>query len=85
MKGVIWKSQLKWMGGQQTLKLPSGAEMLCVREQNGKLCVWYRCNPRQPLMWHTFTIAGTGQEAVEGDYLGTVMLDALVLHVFINR
>lgn len=67
--------------------VPDGAEVLCVQVQGEDACIWYLCDPKQPLTSRTIIILGTGHEVDEkalGRYLGTFQLmeGRLVLHVF---
>lgn len=82
---TIWKSELKIVH-EQEISVPKGAEFLCVRQQHGKLAVWYRCNADVDKEIKTVTIYGTGHDASpKGTYLDTVLLQDgyLVLHIFI--
>lgn len=85
---VIWKRVLDGVD-EQEIEVPAGARMLCAREQNEKICVWFRCNPDPAIarVKRTIVIAGTGQAAPEyldANYLGTAVLydGSLVFHVF---
>jgi hypothetical protein len=82
---MIWKTVLKLTDVQQ-IKVPAGAEILCAREQNEQICVWYRCDPRAPDVHRTLHIVGTGNGGPSdaGRYLGTASLrqGQLIFHVF---
>lgn len=75
----------------QALSLPLDAELLCVREQHGSLCLWYRFEEAvKATQTVTLAICGTGHAApsrLEGEYLDTVLMHggSLVLHVFVRK
>lgn len=79
----VWKTVLE-LKPLQSARLPVDAEILHVREQQEKLCMWYRCDPDARMANRNIAICGTGHEAPEGRYLGTGILQggSLVLHVF---
>ena len=82
---VIWKTVLKGTD-VQIVEIPQGAEILCAREQNGNICMWYRCDPAAAKIEHKVAIVGTGSWAPEdGRYIGTAFLHngSLVFHVFV--
>jgi hypothetical protein len=82
---VIWKAILQPVEVQQIM-VPTGAEMLCAREQFEQICVWFRCDPSAPLSARTLAVVGTGNPAPDGGgrYLGTASLRGgqLIFHVF---
>lgn len=82
---TIWK-ELLFPVECQDIWVPCGAEILCAREQFGKVCVWFRCDPTQPKEQRSIAIVGTGYPAPadEGRYIDTVSLDggSLIFHVF---
>ena len=69
-------------------KMPMGAEVLHVAEQNGELCVWALVNPENTLQEQLFRIFGTGHRIPDDEYflkhVGTVLMEngKLVWHVF---
>lgn len=86
MESTVWKAVLR-PTDMQKIMVPIGAEMLCAREQDGQICVWYRCNPSAPMEAREIAIVGTGRPAPSGAddrYLGTAALSggALMFHVF---
>lgn len=80
---TIWKATLLRIITQD-IEVPTGAEMLCAREQHDEMCVWYRCDPEAPKERRTIAICGTGHRAPDGRYLGTCALQGgtLQFHVF---
>lgn len=68
--------------------LPMDSEFLCVREQHGALCLWYRWNTEITAKTrHRFALVGTGNacpDRNDGEYVGTAMFydGDLVLHLF---
>lgn len=83
MSLTIWKAVLK-PTSEQEIQVPVGAELLCAREQDGQVCVWYRCDPDNIKDWRRIVVVGTGEWAPEGGrYLGTASLAGgkLMFHV----
>lgn len=85
MAFAIWKIALS-VADVQDIEVPAGAQLLTAREQHGKLCVWFKCNPDRPMVKRRIAILGTGHAAPDDDarYVGTGFFSdgALVLHVF---
>jgi hypothetical protein len=76
-----------------TMRMPKGAELLCVQVQNGRPYLWARVviDAGHPSTERSFRLAGTGHliegrmpSDSDGDYVGTFQLrdGALVFHVF---
>lgn len=84
MRSTIWKATLEVMN-EQIIKVPKGAKFLCVMQQHGLACLWFRCDPDSEPEPRKIIMRGTGHEdvPVEG-YLGSFMLHGglLVFHVF---
>lgn len=81
---TVWKAILK-PTDIQDIEVPENAELLTVREQFEQICIWYKCNPDNPMTTRRIAIVGTGHAAPEGArYVGTGFLHGgqLVLHVF---
>lgn len=83
---TIWKEELGAVGVQE-ISIPQGSEILCLREQHGHPCIWFRCDPSADKEKKTVTIVGTGHNAPspeEAKYLGTFFIEGgiLVFHVF---
>ncbi len=81
---AIWKAVLK-LTDVQDIDVPEGAEMLTAREQHEHICVWFKCEPSNPITNRRIAIVGTGHPAPDdGRYIGTGLLHGgqLVLHVF---
>lgn len=85
MATTIWKKQLQ-MVDKQLVQLPRGSEILFVGVQDRNLCIWFRCDPRQPLEARPIGIVGTGHpycpEAEDSRYIGSVIQPPFVWHVF---
>lgn len=85
MSQTIWKIALKHTAVQE-ITIPADAEILTAREQGIDICIWFRCDPTNPAKRRSvIAICGTGHAAPSADeskYLGTVILGALVFHVF---
>lgn len=82
---TIWKETLK-PADVQEIMVSSGAKMLCARDQNEQICVWFRCDPSKAKVPRQIAIVGTGHPAPgsEARYLGTASLMGghLIFHVF---
>ena len=71
-----------------TIKMPAGAQVLCVQVQKGAPCLWAIVDPDQPLEYRYFRVCGTGygfgMDRTNSRYIGTFQLDegAFVGHVF---
>lgn len=84
MNKTIWKAALEPTDVQE-IDVPTGATMLCAREQYEQVCVWFMCDPSAPIERRKIAIVGTGHPAPDdGQYLGTASLHGgrLMLHVF---
>jgi hypothetical protein len=84
MTETVWKETLKPELSQQVM-LPVGAEVICAREQDGQLVIWFRCSPIAPKEPVTIVVVGTGWALPpwELSYIGTVsMADGLMFHIF---
>lgn len=80
---TIWKYELA-ITDRQEIIMPYGARVLSVANQGGNLCVWAMVDPthdRRPL---GFRIVGTGHPCGVslGTFIGTVVIDPFVWHVF---
>ena len=87
MTPVIWKDVLP-LDLVVTLRLPKGARILHVGEQNNIPYLWYLCDPSAPDTDRHFRVVGTGWNVAESNlvYIGTMHLyeghAGLVFHVF---
>ena len=81
---TIWKKVLP-NKGQNILHLPEGSELLHVQEQNDNVCLWYCCNPGNPLIERKFAVIHTADMIPDNaEYIGTSLSISgkLVHHVF---
>jgi len=74
----------------QSVFMPKGAEILSVAKQSGALYLWAMVRPNEPMEERRIEIVGTGQEmpvgiSVERKFIGTVVDDPFVWHVFERR
>jgi hypothetical protein len=80
---TVWKFTLAI---ESTLDMPTGAEVLTVREQGDAVCLWAMVDPSQPFEARRFVMVGTGHDVPDGDatFVGMAHLDKglLVVHVF---
>ena len=79
----VWKYDVD---SDAVLSVPKGAEILCAKVQNGKICVWFEVDPDEKVMEDRVIVTfGTGWNIpkVDKTYIDTVMInDALVFHVY---
>ena len=69
----------------QTLYLPLGAQILSIANQHGLLCLWAMVDIEETKTEAALIeIVGIGQSMLPADrhFLGTVLIDTLVWHVF---
>jgi hypothetical protein len=82
---MIWKYELL-IQDKQTFRMPKGAKILSVQEQNGKLYMWAVVNPKDNTEACSFRIFGTGHPfdlGTTSGFIGTVQCkNGLVWHVF---
>lgn len=85
MKKVVYKYKLQVADIQQVI-LPAGAQILCIKMQNGEVCLWALVNPEEKYDEAVkIRCAGTGHLITENvEYIDTVMMldGALVFHFF---
>ena len=72
----------------QTIRIPSGFKLLCVKTQNDTSHIWALVDPKAKLVDLKVQIVGTGHDATrikKSEYLGTIFLynKTFVGHVFI--
>jgi hypothetical protein len=83
---AIWKYTLA-LTDVQVVPMPADAVMLSVANQRGSLCLWAMVDPSQGMASRTIEIFGTGHvlpPAVRS-FIGTVVMDEFVWHVFEER
>lgn len=71
------------------VRMPQGAEPLCVQIQDGEPRLWARVNIANTPVLHHIRIAGTGHDLGSnvGRYIGTIQMMGgdLVFHVFAEK
>ena len=70
---------------EQTITMQAGAKILSVANQSGTICMWAIVDPQQQTIKRTFEIVGTGGPMPDKgtrEFLGTIQIDWLVLHIF---
>jgi uncharacterized protein with FMN-binding domain len=82
---TIWKFPLE-VTDEQVVRLPTGAQILCVQVQGTTPCLWAKVDPMAaPKEWRVVT-RGTGNpaKANDGSYVGTYQMHSgrLIFHVF---
>lgn len=81
---MVWKFELL-LDDEFTIEMPAGAEVVHVREQDNRPCLWVLVDPDAPKERRTFRTRGTGQDATDaGRYLGSYQLHngTFVGHLF---
>ena len=84
---LIWKFGLE-IQSYQEIMMPVGANILCVKNQNSKPCIWAICDNQVLYEQRKFRIYGTGEQFQDvcGDYIGTVQTNInhteFVWHIF---
>jgi hypothetical protein len=85
MSLTVWKTVLEPLAIQD-IEIPQRSELLTAAAQEDKICVWYRCDPSEPLVKCRVAIVGTGSPLQDFTwrYVGTAYVDNafLVFHVF---
>ena len=81
---TIWKYNLT---PNKIIKLPVGADILCISDQHREVCMWVMVDPNQKeLIERHFMVFGTGHDIPDDDleYLGIAKLDggSLIFHAF---
>ena len=87
-KRVIYKYELP-VSDSPVIKMPIGAEILCVDNQNDTLYIWAIIDPNAEQVSMKFKVFVTGQIindnlVLKRDFIGTVLFNngSLVFHVF---
>ncbi len=82
---AIWKAKLE-LTDEQDIAVPEGAELLSAREQFDDVCIWFKCNPQNPMTRKRIRIAGEGHHIPDDGhrFLGTAKLrgGSLMFHIF---
>lgn len=82
----IWKFSLG-LQRMQTVAMPAGAQLLSVANQQVTLVIWAMVDPNKADEPRSIEVIGTGQEiptdmGVDRKFLGTVIMEPYVWHVF---
>ena len=82
---TIWKYPLE-LKDSQAIKMPIGAEILSVDNQDGQLCLWARVDEERTKEYREIVILGTGNPIEEepSEFIGTLIVDSYVWHIFEN-
>ena len=76
---TIWKYTIT---GNGTHRIPKGAKVIHVGNQNGYICIWCEVDTGVKVFEkRDFKIFGTGRK-VEGKHCGTVIMGDYVWHVY---
>jgi len=82
---TVWKFAFEVVMDEVVIRMPKGAETLCVQVQNSAPCLWALVDADAPMRVHKFQVRGTGHNADDvGSYVGTFQSHggAFVGHVF---
>lgn len=79
----VWKYVLRFLA-EETISMPTGAELLCFENQCGEPCLWVRVNPNASMEERRFFLHGTGHSNARGRYVGSALFEngTLVFHLF---
>lgn len=79
----IWKYILQ-ITDEQIIEVPSGAKLLHIDQQEGRLCLWMIVDIESELTKFVVNIVGTGNPVPNElpPYIGTAQIHTLVWHVF---
>lgn len=80
---VIWKFPIQ-IQDYQSIRMPTGAEILAVQVQGGSPILWALVDPSAPLVSRQLRIIGTGHPISDnpGKFVDTFQLGGFVGHVF---
>jgi len=83
---VIYKYELD-IKNNQKIEMPEVHEILCVKSQRGRICLWALVDPTSMPVAKDFCVFGTGHtvsKKLDRKYIGTCMThnDQCVWHVF---
>lgn len=85
---TIWKYELEPMNTESVM-MPQGSKILHVDNQDGKVCLWALVDPAAPSKAaRIITVVGTGhqlwkaEDGKKNTYIGTVVVNPFVWHVF---
>lgn len=81
----IWKYGIDRLSpGEQVLRVPEVTVPVAVgQDPTGHPCIWYKVDDTSEIKPRKITVAWTGERCpARADYIGFVIFDALVLHIF---
>jgi hypothetical protein len=80
---MIYKFPLR-ITDYQEVTMHKGARIMSVGNQNGVLCIWAHVDPKAEPEKRAFHVVGTGHTVpVDANvFIGTVIIDPFVWHVF---
>ncbi len=81
---VIWKAILDVIDLQK-MAMPNASRIISVGLQEGRICLWFMCDPTKASEDRVIEIFGTGhpiESAIPRDFLGTVQQGEFVWHIF---
>jgi hypothetical protein len=86
MKKAIWKFEID-DAFDTCIKMPKGAEVLSIQNQNNTICIWALVIPSNEPEDRYFEVFGTGHPihcdiGIERVFIGTVQVDSFVWHIF---
>jgi len=84
MKRYIWKYLIP-TADKVTLRMPKFAEVIHIAEQGGILALWAIVNPDLEEEERIFYVVGTGHPLPHAKYIGTVLIDPFVWHIFESK
>ena len=81
---VVYKYPIEFLADNQDILLPLGIKILRVDEQNGNYFLWGLIDTEAVKRFRAIYIVGTGHEAPNAEWIGTVMSGPFVWHFFLS-
>ena len=83
----VWKFRIPYPDGEPQIRMPEGARVLHVGEQDNEPTLWALVTPDNKMVERKFQFRGTGHDVYdvppEGvTYLGTCFIGPFVWHLF---
>lgn len=77
---MIWKFILD--DPISEIRMPKGAHPISTHKHLGQICVWAEVDSEAPKVIHRFNVMETGEPVPDGKFLGSVLLNKFVFHVY---
>lgn len=84
MKRIL-KFPLDGFRERQLISAPGGPKPLSVQIQGGEVTMWAEVDTGEPIQAIAVSIAGSGHDVPDGEFLGTVQDGVYVWHVYVEH